>query len=645
MAKIIGIDLGTTYSAVSIWDEKKKVPYIIPNLSGFYTTPSIVSLNKAGEVIIGEEARRNQWANPKDTVSEIKREMGKDFTVSLGGQIFNPQSISAFILSYLKRCAEQYLGEPVYDAVITVPAYFKEVQRSATREAGEMAGLNVARLISEPTAAAIAYGVSKPEEGEKTYAVYDLGGGTFDVSIIKVTSDDVTVVGTGGDMHLGGLDMDELVMKWALHEIKKSGGPDLSGDDTARRRLKVEAEGVKKALVISESTTLNVPMLTIVNNQAYNVDLPITRARFELMITPLLERSLVCLEQSMASAKEHNQVEWEDLDGILLVGGPTRLHKIRSMLRDKLKEHCPDKEPVVKSDLNPDEVVAMGAAVVAFGIPPIGKPPEEFQSMSKEKQEKLKEEARNAAKASEATTEAPKIDIYDVTGHSLGIALEGTKFHRIIDKETPIPVSIAQAGFGPASDYTPEVLVEVYQGEEEFVAANTKIGEVRINGLEPLPRGQHSLEIKFSLDVSGTLSTICRDMRTNKIYQGTFKFDTTRMSAEEIRKRRGMIEGMMAGGASKPAAPAPTAPASVSTAAPAPAPIGDIPALPLEKIPADCRALWQNASDLLGKVDATKQAMLKNVMAGFASAVVGGDASKIEDMSFQLQDVLVEVAS
>ena len=562
MAKIIGIDLGTTYSAVSIWDEKKKEPIILPNLGGFYTTPSIVSLNKAGEVIVGEDARRNQYAAPQDTVAEIKRQMGNDFKVMMRGQEFNPQTISAFILAYLKKCAEQYLGEPIYDAVITVPASFDVLQRNATREAGQIAGLNVLRLINEPTSAALAYGMMRGEEGQKTYAVYDLGGGKFDASIIQITADDVTVMGTSGNDRLGGLDMDEEVVKWILHEIQKKDGINLGRDEAVRQRLKVEVEGIKKALVVSENTILSVPNLAEINNQPYNLELPITLARFEMVIEPLLERSLVCLEDAVASARQENMVDWEDLDGILLVGGPTRLTRIRTMLKDKLKEHCPDKEPVVKMDLNPDEGVAMGAAILAAQLLPLGKPPEEITAMSPAGLVALRDMAWDERKISGMAI--PGKELYDITSHSLGIAVEGTKFHKIIYKNSSLPISIAYGPFSNAAELMTELLVQVYQGEEEFVAANRLIGEVRIPDLPPLPRGGHMLEIKFSLGLDDMLLTVCKDLHTGREYNGTFKCDgVSRMSADDIQARRTQLIQMMKQGerafapSPRPAAAAP----------------------------------------------------------------------------------------
>ena len=284
-------------------------------------------MNEAGEVVVGSDAKQNYIFSPGNTVRQIKREMGRDFKVTMGGKVYNPQTISAFILRYLKICAERYLGEPVYDAVITVPAYFNEVGRGATRDAGRIAGLNVLRLVNEPTAAAIAYGVKSGLEAghRKTYVVYDLGGGQLDVSVVQITADDISVVGTGGDPRLGGLDMDEEMMKWTLRQIKAEYGHDLGGDEAVKRRLTVEVETVKKCLVMSESAVLYVPFLTTINGEPFNLKLPITRSQYEFLIQKLLDRSLVCLEEAVASSQSKNDIGWEDLDGVLLVGGPTRL--------------------------------------------------------------------------------------------------------------------------------------------------------------------------------------------------------------------------------------------------------------------------------------------------------------------------------
>jgi molecular chaperone DnaK len=634
MAKIIGIDLGTTYSAVSIWDSKQAKTMIIPNLRGQRTTPSVVSVNEAGEVIVGEDAKQNFAIDPQNTISEIKREMGKDFIVTMGGREYNPQTISAFIIRYLKQCAEQCLGEPIYDVVITVPAHFTEVQKSATRDAGHIAGLNVRRLINEPTAAAIAYGVDQVEgDEEKVYAVYDLGGGTFDVSIIEVTSDDVTVIGTGGIPRLGGLDMDEVVTKWALREIKQKYGVDLSKDETARRRLRTEAEDVKKALVVSETATLNAPFLSVVDNKPLNVSLQITRDSFDMLISSLIRRSLICLEESMTSATEHNQRDWEDLDGVLLVGGPTRIKKIRDMLIEKLHEHCPEKEVAILSDHNPDEVVAMGAAIVAASMKPIGRPPEELEELEPDEINALTGEAKDDDKV-------PMVDIYDVTSHSLGIAVEGHKFHKIIEKETIIPVSVKHGPFSNIADYTTQLLVQIYQGEEEFLAANTLIGEVRIDGLEPKPKGEQAFEVEFAMDINGTLSTNCLDMRTGKTYSGSFTFDgVTRMSADEIKAKRAAVASQMAStGSSMPEQPV------QKTMPPEqiPQPI-NIPELTIDQVPEDWQVFWQKGQELLSSLDGAKKTTLANDMVEFANAVINGNASDIEEKAFQLHDTILDV--
>ena len=642
MAKIIGIDLGTTYSAVCIWDEKQQIPVIIPNLQGHTTTPSVVSLNEASEIIVGQAAKQNLWMAPENTISEIKREMGTDFKVTMGGKGYNPQTISAFILRYLKKCAENYLGEPVHDAVITVPAYFTEVQKSATRDAGSIAGLNVHRLINEPTAAAISYSNKEKLQGdeEKIFAVYDLGGGTFDVSIIQITADDINVLGTGGDSRLGGLDMDEAVMKWALREIKKKYNVDLNGDESVKKRLKVEAEDVKKSLAVSENATLSVPFLTVIENKPLNVSLSITRERFEMLIAPLLTRSIKCLEQAIESAQKNNQIGWEDLDGILLVGGPTRLTKIQEMLTETLREHNPDKEPLVLRDMNPDEVVAMGAGIVAAGLTPIGKPPEEVEKMAPEEVEDLQEQQRSESPVDETI---PTVDVYDVTGHSLGIAVEGYKFFPIIPKETVIPFSKGQGPFSNAADLTTQLLVEVYQGEEEFVKANTKVGEVKIDGLEPLPKGHQQLEVKFTLDQSGTLSTVCTDLRTGKTYEGSFVFDgVTRMSGDDIRAKREEVAKMMDPNGQKPpaAVPAGAVPAGASSV---PAGRSEVPQLDPASIPEEFRIYWVEAQELLPSLTAAKQAMLQQAMLGFAQVLMAGrDAGEIENKAFDLQDAILD---
>jgi molecular chaperone DnaK len=536
--------------------------------------------------------------------------------------------------------------------VITVPAYFNEVQHSATRDAGVIAGLNVLRLINEPTAAAIAYGVkSGLEPGvRKIYAVYDLGGGTFDVSIIDITAEDITVVGTGGDPRLGGLDMDEEMMKWTLRQIKAKQGIDLHGDDAVRRRLMLEVEGVKKRLVASETTDLIVPFLTTIDGKPFNLKLTITRPQYEMLIQKLLDRSLVCLEEAVASSQKVNQLGWKELDGVLLVGGPTRLQRIRDMLRDRLQEKfrehgCPDKPFEIKTDLNPDEVVALGAAIVTAPLIAIGKPPEDVEKMGAEEVERLLTDKR---KAGEGDKDAPEVQIYDVTGHSLGIAAVDEKglvrFHRIIEKETVIPVTLAHP-FTNAADFTTELLVQVFQGESESIELNTKIGEVHISNLVAMPRGEQRLEVKFTLDQNGTLSTICTDLRTQKTYEGTFKFDgITRMSKDEIDRIRARVaaamadksgSGAAAGGQGQKGQAHPPGPGAA-----APVVIVDFP---IDQIPGDWKGYWAMGKDLYPKLSLENQRKLALAMNDFAGAVRSGSAEAIELKGYVMQDTIIEV--
>lgn len=423
-------------------------------------------------------------------------------------------------------------------------------------------------------------------------------------------------------------------MKWALRQINAKHHVDLSGDHAVRRRLKVEAEEIKKVLVVSETATLNVAYLTYVNGQPLSPSLQITRGQFEMLIHKLLERSMEGFEAAVASAQEHNQVGWDDIDGVILVGGPTRLQKIHDRLRAKLKEHCPDKEPDVRCDLNPDEVVAMGAAIVAGGLKPIGLPPEEVEAMKPADVEKVKAEANAAI----ADSTVPVM--LDVTGHTLGVAVEGARFARLIPKDSNIPGD-GEDVFSNVADYTTELLVEVYQGEDDYVAANTKIGEVKVSPIERLARGQHQIKVRFHLDVSGTLSTMCTDLRTGRTFEGSFKFDSRRMSEEDIRAMRTGVTVAMDDGTAPPPVPVP-APQTERPAAPAgpPVPVLTLPQLQIDQIPADWRVYWKEALEWLSKVDPGKQQRLLEAMNGFAAAVGTKD---VDTKGYTLQDTLYEV--
>jgi molecular chaperone DnaK len=650
MSKVIGIDLGTTFSRVAVWDEKKQAPILIPNLAGEQATPSVVGLNEAGEVVVGSDAKLNYIFNPENTVWHIKREMGRNSEATMGGKVYNPQTISAFILRYLRVCAEKYLGEPVYDAVITVPAFFSEVGRSATRDAGQIAGLNVLRLVNEPTAAAIAYsGKGGLQDGHrKIYVVYDLGGGKLGVSVIEITAGDISVVGTGGDPRLGGLDMDEEMMMWALRQIKAKHGFDLGGEEAVKRRLTLEVETVKRRLVMSETADLCVPFLTMVDGQPFNLKLSITRSEYELLIQGLLDRSLVCLEEAVASSQTKNAIGWEDLDGVLLVGGPTRLQKVRDMLKDRFRqrfaEHgCPGRSFEIKSDFNPDEIVTMGAAIVAASMVPLGKPAEEVDMLRPLELKRLRREQGHGA----VETSVPEVTIFDVVGHSLGVGIPDErgvlKFRRIINKETGVPVSETRGPFGIGADGAKELLVDVYQGEEESIQGNTKIGTIHITGLEPQPPGQQFVEITFTLDASGVLSTVCTDLRTKIFYEASFKFDgITRMSKEEIeRKRQAVAEAIAYRQAGAETAPRYSPDGQAPRGQPPSGAIA-LEGIPSDRIPKEWTVFWDKGKNLLPSLPPDKKGSLIRAMDDFASAVRSGSAQVIEEKGYLLQDIIFD---
>ncbi len=538
MPKIIGIDLGTTCSKIAVWDDDRQAAILIPNHAGNRVTPSVVGFDQAGQVFIGDAVKINPQINFENTVASIAREMGNDYHVVQYGKTYNPQVISAFILRYLKHCAEAYLGEPVFDAVITCPVYYTEVQRKALRDAGKIAGLNVHRTINSSTAAAIAFGIEKRAEVEdKFFMVCDLGGDTFNVSVVEF-GNAITVEGTGGDTRVGGLEMDEAVTQWALSQIRQQYGADLSSDEGVRYRLKMAAAHLKETLAVSESASLSVPYLALVDGHVLSPELKITRAQFEALITPLLGRVKCCIEESMTSVAETSAVNWEDIDGCLLVGGCSRLPVFQKILRELFKQHCPRVEPEFRMDLNPDEAAAMGAAILGTQWAPIGIPPDRDES------EKLEAQGHNLT----FKETDPDIELYDVTSHTLGIAIEGVKFHRLIHKNTFLPVSVTLQGITNGGNSITEILLELYQGEEDFVAANTRIGEVRIEGLEPLPTGQHQLEVEFIIERSGIISTVCTDLRTGEFYPSDIIYSYPNMGQEEIKKWQPELEAHMLDG-------------------------------------------------------------------------------------------------
>lgn len=484
MAKIIGIDLGTTNSAVAVMEGNE--PKIITNPDGDRTTPSVVSF-KGGEEIVGKAAKRQAVIN-KNTVSSIKRHMGEDYKVDIDGKKFTPQEISAKVLSYIKGYAEDYLGEEVTQAVITVPAYFNDAQRQATKDAGKIAGLQVERIINEPTAAALAYGMDKLDREEKVL-VYDLGGGTFDVSILELGDGVFDVLSTNGDTHLGGDDFDEKIMDWMLTEIKNGEGVDLSNDTMALQRLKDAAETAKKTLSSSTSADIDLPFIASTDNGPVNVSLTLSRAKFNQLTLDLIERA----EGPVRNALKDAGLSMSDIDEVILNGGSTRIPAVQESVK-KLT----GKEP--NHSINPDEAVALGAAVQGGVL----------------------------------TGDVKDIVLLDVTPLSLGIETMGGVFTKLIDRNTTIPTSKSQV-FSTAADNQPAVDIHVLQGERPMSADNKTLGRFQLNDIPAAPRGIPQIEVKFDIDKNGIVNVSAKDLGTNKEQNITIKSNSG-LSDEEIEK-------------------------------------------------------------------------------------------------------------
>ncbi|MBL3592844.1 MAG: molecular chaperone DnaK [Synergistaceae bacterium] len=486
MAKVIGIDLGTTNSVVAVKEGDNIT--IIANAEGSRLTPSVVAFTKEGERLVGQLAKRQAIVNPDRTILSIKRKMGTDHQVVIDGKAYTPQEISAMILQKMKKDAEDYLGETVTKAIVTVPAYFTDAQRQATKDAGKIAGLEVLRIINEPTAACLAYGANK--EGENKILVFDLGGGTFDVSILDVGEGVFEVLATSGDNLLGGDDWDERIVKWLVDEFRKSEGIDLSKDRMALQRLREAAEKAKVELSSMAETTISLPFITANQSGPKHLEMTLTRARFEEMTTDLIERVAVpcrrALEDSGLSAKE--------IDKILLVGGSTRM----PMVQRKVKEIF-GKEPT--KGINPDECVAAGAAIQGAIM----------------------------------TGEHKDIVLVDVTPLSLGLETMGGVFTKIIERNTAIPTTKSQI-FTTAADNQPQVEIVVLQGERAMAADNVKLGSFILDGIPPAPRGIPKIEVSFNIDVNGILNVTARDMATNKEQHITI--ESSRLSEEEIERMK-----------------------------------------------------------------------------------------------------------
>ena len=468
MGKIIGIDLGTTNSCVAVMEGGK--PTVIANAEGVRTTPSIVAFTKTGERLVGEPAKRQAVTNADRTISSIKRHMGTDYKVDIDGKKYTPQEISAMILQKLKADAESYLGETVTEAVITVPAYFNDAQRQATKDAGKIAGLEVKRIINEPTAAALAYGLDN--ENEQKIMVYDLGGGTFDVSIIEIGDGVIEVLSTNGDTHLGGDDFDNAVTNWMIAEFKKAEGVDLSADKMALQRLKEAAEKAKKELSTATTTNINLPFITATAEGPKHLDMNLTRAKFDELTHDLIERTAIPVQNALKDAG----ITASELGKVLLVGGSTRMISAQ----EKVKQ-ITGKEP--SKSLNPDECVAIGAAIQGGKL------------------------AGDAG--------AGDILLLDVTPLSLSIETMGGVATRLIERNTTIPTKKSQV-FSTAADNQTAVDIHVVQGERQFARDNKTLGQFRLDGIPPARRGIPQIEVTFDIDANGIVNVSAKDLGTGK---------------------------------------------------------------------------------------------------------------------------------
>ena len=506
MGKIIGIDLGTTNSAVAVMEGGK--PTIITNTEGNRTTPSIVAFTKNGERIVGETAKRQAITNPDRTISSIKREMGTSYRKSIDGKEYSPEDISAMILQKLKSDVESYLGETVTEAVITVPAYFTDAQRQATKDAGRIAGLDVKRIINEPTAAALAYGMDK-EHDQSKIMVFDLGGGTFDVSILEVGDGVFEVLATRGNNRLGGDDFDKRLMDYIAEEFKKENGVDLTKDSTAMQRLKDAAEKAKKELSTTMSSNVNLPFITAVDGNPVHLNMDITRSKFESLTHDLVEATIKPVREALNDAG----LKASDIDKVLLVGGSTRIPAVQEEVKKLIGKDA-------QKDINPDECVAMGAAIQGGVL----------------------------------AGEVKDLLLLDVTPLSLGLETLGGVTTRLIERNTTIPTKKSQV-FTTAADGQTSVDIHVLQGEREMASDNTTLGRFQLDGIAPAPRGIPQIEVTFDIDANGIVNVSAKDKGTGREQHITItasnklsddeiekKVKEAEMHAEEDKKRKEVIE-------------------------------------------------------------------------------------------------------
>lgn len=487
MGKIIGIDLGTTNSAVAVMEGGEAV--IIPNVEGNRTTPSIVAFTKDGERLVGETAKRQAITNPERTIQSIKREMGSDHKVNIDGKNYSPEEISAMILQKIKADAESYLGETVTDAVITVPAYFTDSQRQATKDAGKIAGLNVKRIINEPTAAALAYGLDK-EHGQHKIMVFDLGGGTFDVSILELGDGVFEVLATRGNNHLGGDDFDDRLINYIAEQFKRENGVDIKADRMALQRLKEASEKAKKELSTTKSSNINLPFITATSAGPLHLNMDITRAKFDDLTADLVAKTIEPVKQALQDAG----ISASDVEKVLLVGGSTRVPAVQDAVKKLI-----GKDP--QKDINPDESVAIGAAIQGGVL----------------------------------SGEVKDLLLLDVTPLSLGIETLGGVTTRLIERNTTIPTKKSQV-FTTAADSQTSVDIHVLQGERQMASDNVTLGKFQLSGIPPAPRGIPQIEVTFDIDANGIVNVNAKDLGTGKEQRITITA-STKLSEDEINQK------------------------------------------------------------------------------------------------------------